>query len=188
MQQATNFGLDIQKIHGPRNFEDLSDNERCGHDLVTVNASNLIHKGNKAFLLAAMELKELAESLGLEVEDDYQWHIRKPLTNTELAKKLKEAQQNWQEGLEQYLWIAADISNAQKKEARYEAGGRKARVFMEISERLGFKVTPFWELKYEEIVLYEKFPEVKELDDPDILEEDEAGGMWLAKLPEDRRA
>ena len=173
MQQATNFGLDIQKIRGPLTHDDLSDSERSGHDLVTVNASNLIHKGNKAFLLAAMELKEIAQEQGLEVQDDYQWYIRKPLTKSELDKKLISAQKDWQEGLEQYLWIAADISNAQPKEARYDANGRKARIFQEIAERLGHKVTPFWELKYEEIVLYEKFPERKELDDPDILDEDE---------------
>jgi hypothetical protein len=123
-------------------------------------------------VVAAKTLKDLAEKEGLEVDDDWNWHIRKPLSKAELDKKLKTAQQDWQEGLEQYLWIAADSSNRQDKDACYKTEGRKARVFQEISARLGFKVTNFWELEYEEVILYEKFPERKELEDPDILDED----------------
>lgn len=163
-KRATNFGLDINTMAGPTTFEDLSDSERQGHELISVSAHQLVSKGSQELMLAMMALKAQAEKDHLEVDDDsYTWRIRKPLTNAELTRKLREAQKEWQEGLEQYLWIAADISNAQDEDARYKAEGRKARVFQEISKRLGYKVTDFWKFEYNVMEGFEYAPDNRTL-------------------------
>jgi len=165
-KRATNFGLEIQQIHGPMCFSDLSTSELTGHDLVSVYPTQIVSKCSQEFMLAAMALRDQAVKDGLDVDDDYQWHIRKPLTDAELTKKLASSQKDWQEGLEQYLWIAADVSNAQPEDARYKAEGRKARVFQEISERLGFKLTPFWKFEYTVMEGFEYAPDNRTISPP----------------------
>lgn len=164
-QRATNFGLEIQSIHGPRTHDDIEPHQRLGHLMVTIKAHSLISKGSMDLLMAAKNLKAIAEAEGLEVDDEYDWTISKPLTKAELDVRLAESQKTWLEGLRQYLWIAADISNALDQEQRWQASGRYAYRFQQISKHLGFNVTPYWEFDYQVMQGYEKVAPTVELEE-----------------------
>lgn len=160
MKRANNFGLNIQTIHGPRTVADLNESDKRGHTLVTIEINKILSKGSMDLLIAAKALQAQAVGEGLEFEDSYgTWRFLSPLNDAELAAILEKKQKKWQDGLEQYLWIAADVSNAAKVEDRYKAKGTKADDFQTISKGLGFDVTPFWEFEYVVLEGYEKIDE-----------------------------
>jgi len=155
--RAENFGLDIRTIRGPETIDDLSEAEKQGHTIAQFNADKLLAKSPVELLVAAKKFKELAEMAELEVDDSYShWYIRQPLTERELYQRLAKSKLEWEDGLRQYLWIAADISNKQDSDAQWKPEGRKARAFQDISRRLGYEVTPFWDFEYTVLVMWEK--------------------------------
>lgn len=163
-KSANNFGVNIQTLKGPSHPDHLASHQKVGHDIATFNTHTLMAEGSKELLMAAMVFRDLAREEGLAVDVAYNWSIRKDLTVEELTKKVQSEAKAWQEGLEQYLWIAADVCNAQTIEARYTEKGRKARDFQDISKRMGHDLTPFWEFQYQEWTGREYAPDDRTLE------------------------
>lgn len=162
MKQASNFGLDLNTLYGPTTYEHLTDTERSGHTLATLQVTQAVQKSSMDFIISMRALIDAAEKEGLEVEDSYGvTTILKALSTKELDSKVADAQKEWTAGLRAYLWIAADESNKLGPDKKYDSasGGYKAFTFQQRAIHMGYTITPFWELKYTTLTGYEYLPE-----------------------------